>query len=65
MKNFFLQKNYFENEKFAIFDGFLDNFDKRYEEDFEIQIFNELYWVCSTPRPGERFFVYLALEIVA
>ena len=60
-----MQKNYFENEKFAIFDGFLDNFDKIYEEDFEIQMFDGLYWVCSTPRPGERFFVYLALEIVA
>ena len=65
MKNFFFAENYFENEKFAIFDGFLDNVDNRYEEDFEIQIFNGIYWVCSTPRPGERFFVYLALEIVA
>jgi hypothetical protein len=40
LKNFFFAENYFENEKFAIFDGFLDNVDNRYEEYFEIQIFN-------------------------
>ena len=65
MKIYFFGENYFENEKFAIFDSFFDNLDKGYEEEFENQEFNGLYWVCSTPRPGERFFVYLALEIVA